>query len=314
MRWVIGIDLGGTKTAIGLIGPDNRIVGQSRIPTLAEQGAESIIERITEQIRALEAAHGQQAEAVGIGCPGPVDHLTGKLLTLVNLPGLSNTPLQARLSQRLGLPVKLDHDAKVAALGEFHYGIGRGRTHMAYIVIGTGVGAALILDGRLYYGESMSAGEVGHITVDRDGELCACGSRGCMETYTSGPWLARRYQQALAAHGLPAREGIAAEQVTHLAQAGDPAAQAVMQAAGEALGIAVATMAMIVNVEQYVIGGSVSRAGEALLAPARRTIPRYSFGAVSARVKLDASALGDDGPLLGGAWLAREALRQGGRA
>lgn len=311
MSWVIGIDLGGTKTAIGLIGPDNRIVGQRRIPTLQQQGADSIIERIAEQIGALEAEHGQRAEAIGIGCPGPVDHITGTLLTLVHLPGLSNTPLQARLSQRLGLPVKLDHDAKVAALGEFHYGMGRGRTHMVYVVIGTGVGAALILDGRLYYGESMTAGEVGHITVDRAGEVCSCGSRGCMEMYTSGPWLARRYQQALAARGLPAREGVAAEQVTQLAQAGDAAAQAVMQAAGEALGIAIATMAMIVNVEQYVIGGSVARAGETLLAPARQTIPRYAFGAVSARVKLEASQLGDDGPLLGGAWLARAALGEG---
>ncbi|NUQ05348.1 MAG: ROK family protein [Anaerolineae bacterium] len=196
MSWVIGIDLGGTKTAVGLVSPENQVVGQRRIATHEEEGPASIVERIAGQIADLEREHGQKAEAVGICCPGPVDHRSGSLLTLVNLPGLSNTPLRRLLADRLGLPVRLDHDAKAAALGEFHYGAGRGRGSMVYVVIGTGVGAAIILDGKLHYGESNTAGEVGHITVDRHGDLCACGSRGCMETYTSGPWLARRYRVA----------------------------------------------------------------------------------------------------------------------
>jgi glucokinase len=309
MSWVIGIDLGGTKTALGLVSPDNQVVGLRRISTHEEEGPQSIVERIAQQIAELESEHGQKAQAAGICCPGPVDHVTGNLLTLVNLPGLSNTPLRQLLAERLGIPVKLDHDAKVAALGEFYYGAGRGRTHMVYIVIGTGVGAAIILDGKLYYGESNSAGEVGHITVDRHSDLCACGSHGCMETYTSGPWLARRYQQTLSKMGLPPRDDVSGEQVTQLAAQGDAAAQAVMQAAGEALGIAVASMAMILNVELYIIGGSVAKAGDLLLEPARQTVPRYSFAAVASRVQVTASELGDNGPILGSAWLAREALR-----
>ncbi len=308
MSWVIGIDLGGTKTAIGLVNPEHQIVGQRRISTHEEQGPQAIVERIAQEIADLEQVHGQKAQAVGICCPGPVDHVTGSLLTLVNLPGLSNTPLRQLLAERLGVPVQLDHDAKAAALGEFHYGAGRGRTHMVYIVIGTGVGAAIILDGKLYYGESNSSGEVGHITVDRHGDVCQCGSRGCMETYTSGPWLARRYQQTLAKLGLPDKEA-SGEQLTHLAATGDPAAQAVMQAAGTALGIAVASMAMIMNVELYIIGGSVAKAGDVLLEPARETVPHYAFKAVAARVQIVASALGDDGPILGSAWLGRAALR-----
>ena len=130
MSWVIGIDLGGTKTAIGLVSPENRIVGQRRISTHEEQGPASIVERIAHEISELEREHGHKAQAVGICCPGPVDHVTGSLLTLVNLPGLSNTPLRQRLTERLGVPVKLDHDAKAAALGEFYYGAGRGRTHI----------------------------------------------------------------------------------------------------------------------------------------------------------------------------------------
>ena len=139
---------------------------------------------------------GEEIAAVGVGAPGPVDHVSGDLLTLVNLPGISNTPFRRALQQRVGLPVALDHDAKVAALGEFHYGAGRERDSMIYIVIGTGVGAAIIYQGELIYGESNSAGESGHMTVDPAGYQCHCGSRGCLETYASGPALAKHYAAA----------------------------------------------------------------------------------------------------------------------
>lgn len=312
MSWVIGVDLGGTKTALGLVSPDNRVVAHRRFPTSEQEGPQSIVERIAAQVADLEGTlpAGEKVAALGICCPGPVDHKTGALLTLVNLPGLSNTPLRQLLADRLGIPVRLDHDAKVAALGEFYYGAGRGRDHMVYVVIGTGVGAAIIINGQLHYGESDTAGEVGHITVDRRGDLCACGSRGCMETYTSGPWLARRYQEALRLAGRNADHVASGEEIARLAGQGDPVARPVMDTAGEALGIAVASMAMIMNVELYVIGGSVAKAGDVLLEPARQTVPRYSFRAVGARVKIVASELGDDGPLLGGAWMARQTLAQ----
>ena len=197
----------------------------------------------------------------------------------------------------------------MAALGEFYFGAGRGHDHMVYVVIGTGVGAAIIINKQLYYGESNTSGEVGHITVDRNGDVCSCGSRGCLETYTSGPWLTRRYQQTLERNGKTDNTNLSGEEITQLAAQGDPTAQSVIQGAGEALGIAVATMAMIINVELYVIGGSVARAGDLLLEPARRTVPQYSFRAVGERVQIVASSLGDDGPILGSAWLARQALQ-----
>lgn len=310
MNWVIGVDLGGTKTALGLVGPDNRVVAHRRIPTNEHEGPASIVERIAAQVAELEAEipTGGRAAALGICTPGPVDHLTGNLFTLVNLPGLSNTPLRQLLADRLGIPVRLDHDAKVAALGEFYYGAGRERTHMVYVVIGTGVGAAIIINGQLYYGENNSAGESGHMTVDRHGDVCACGSRGCLETFTSGPWLSRRYHRALEQAGKPAESSIPGDQVAHLAAQGDPLAHSVMQAAGEALGIAVASMAMMMNIEFYVIGGSVAKAGDLLLEPARQTVPHYAFRAVSERIRIVASELGDDGPILGAAWMARQAL------
>jgi glucokinase len=311
--YVVGIDLGGTKIDLGLVDPENTIVRRKRIPTYSERGAESVVERIADVVAEFgrELPIGGQIAALGICTPGPVDHVSGTLLTLVNLPGLSNTPLRAMLAERLKLPVRLEHDAKAAALGDFHYGAGRDAQSMAYTTIGTGVGAALIIDGQLYYGDRNASGEVGHITIDRYGEMCSCGTRGCVETYMSGPWLARRYQRVLAGRGAPADTSVTGERVAELAQSGDPLARQIVTEAGEALGIALASMAMIVNIDLNVIGGSVAKLGDLLLEPARRTMPQYCFRALGAGVRIVSSALEDRGPILGCAWMARDALERG---
>lgn len=303
MSWVIGIDLGGTKIAMGLVNPDNEIVARSRIDTNADNGLDAVINRIDEQVDLLKAhiPTDESLASVGICTPGPVDHVTGDLLTLVNLPGLSNTPFRKALQDKLGTPVKLDHDAKVAALGEFYYGVGQDRDSMVYVVIGTGVGAAIIYGGNLLYGESNTAGEAGHMTVNPDGHHCHCGSRGCLETYTSGPYLERHYVTQ-------SGEAISGAEITQRAFTDDKIAVDIMEQAGVALGIAVANMAMVLNIELFVIGGSVASAGDLLIKPALETVPQYSFKAVSERVTIKASALGDDAPILGGAWMARHML------
>jgi glucokinase len=236
-----------------------------------------------------------------------VDHVSGRLIDPPNLQGLHGAPLGPLLAQRLGLPVSVEHDAKAAALGEYHYGAGRGLRSMVYIVVGTGVGAAIIADGQLYRGVRNSAGEVGHITLDREGEQCSCGSRGCVETYLSGPWLARRYEREATAGSVGTVSG---EQVALLAEQGDPLAVRVMTQAGEALGVAVASTAMMLDIELYVVGGSVARAGDLILEPARRVIPSCSFRSVGSRVRLVATDLGVDGAILGCGWQARQLLRQ----
>ena len=230
-----------------------------------------------------------------------------------NLPDLHNSPLRDLLAERLRVPVCLEHDAKAAALGEFHYGAGRGERSMVYLVIGTGVGAAIIADGALYRGQHNFAGEVGHMTLDRDGEVCHCGSRGCAELYVSGPSLARHYQNAQEREGGEApsggQRGVTGELVARLAGQGDPLASHVMDSAGEALGLVVASMAMTLNIDLYVVGGSVAKAGNLLLEPARKTVPKYSFPSVSSGVRIVGTACGDDGPILGCMWLARQALQ-----
>jgi len=304
MSHVIGIDLGGSKIVLGLIGPQDEILARRRIDTRADAGLDSVVERIAVEVDALQATLPPAATiaAVGVGAPGPLDHIRGELLTLVNLPEISNTPFRRALSERLSLPVALDHDAKTAALGEFHFGAGQARNSMIYIVIGTGVGAAIIYQGALLYGESNSAGESGHMTVDPRGRRCHCGSRGCLEVYASGPALSRQYE---AATGVAITGG----EIAARARAGDASARRVFHDAGRALGIAIATLAMTLNIETFVIGGSVAKAGDLLLGPARESLQGYSFRAVSARLRVVASELGEDAPILGAAALARALLR-----
>ncbi len=309
--WVVGVDLGRTKIALGLIDPQDRIVAHRRMPTNAHEGAGSVVERIGGCVAGLkgELPAGGRISALGICTPGPVDHASGTVLEPHDLQGLHHTPLRQLLADRLRIPVSLDHDAKSAALGEFYYGAGRGAPALVYIVAGTGVGAAIVVDGRVFRGVRDLAGEVGHITLDRNGVPCPCGSRGCVETYLGGPWLERRYRLALASAGRePAGQAISGELITQLARQNDTLARQVLREAGEALGLAVATLAMILNIDLYVVGGSVAKAGEMLLEPARRTMRHYCFQSVNSGVRIVASTMGDDAPILGCGWQARTNL------
>jgi glucokinase len=307
--WVIGIDLGATKIRLGLVSPQDDITAARQIPTSAHEGVGAVVERIATEISELAQALPGDARiaAVGICSPGPVDHVSGMLLDPPNLQGLHHTPLRDLLAARCGLPVVIEHDAKAAALGDFYFGAGKGARDMIFVVVGTGVGCAMIFDGRLFRGGHNTAGEVGHTTIDYQGELCHCGSRGCAETFMSGPSLARRYQRLLAAANRPLVE-LTGGDVARAASEGDRLALRVMQEAGRALGAAVATLAMITDVDLYVIGGSVAKAGDLLLAPAREAAPHYSFASVASRIRILPTALHDDGPLLGCAWLARQDL------
>ncbi|MBN8594868.1 MAG: ROK family protein [Anaerolineae bacterium] len=303
MNWVVGIDLGGTKTAIGLINPQDQIVERVRLPTLAEEGPASIVARIGDVVDGFRTRlpAGEALTGLGICAPGPIDPINGIIVNPTNLPKFYNTPMSQLLGDRLGIAIRLEHDAKAAALGEMHFGAGRGVSSLVYIVIGTGVGAAIILDGQIIRGVRNFAGEIGHATLDPyNGERCACGSLGCVETYMSGPWLERRYHRLR-----PESSGVTGEQIAHLATEGDPAAAQVMNGAGEALGIAIATLAMVLDIELYIIGGSVVKAGDVLLNPARQAAPAHSFITVGPRIRIEPAALGDDGPILGGGWLAR---------
>jgi glucokinase len=308
---VVGVDMGATKIALGLIDPQNRVVARRRVPTLAGEGPQAAVERMAAGIADLsrEMSSGGRIAGLGICSPGPVDHASGTILDPPNLTGWRDVPMRQMLEDRMNLPVVLEHDAKASALGEYHYGIGRGECSMVYIVVGTGVGAAIIMDGQLYRGMHNAAGEVGHITIDWCGERGSSGIRGNVESFMSGPSLARRYARLLAHSGGNADgETVSGEQVAQMAAQGDLLALQIISQAGEALGITIASLAMVLDIELYVVGSSVAKSGDLFLEPARRILPEYCFQSVACKVRILPVALGDDGPILGCGWLARQAL------
>lgn len=306
--WVIGVDLGGTKIAAGLVTPNNQIVKKVYIPTGVSEGPAAAVERIAGCVEQLRDAlpPGEQIAAIGVCCPGPLDHVTGMLLDPPNLTGWVNVPLQRMLEERLGLSAPIEHDAKAAALGEFYFGAGREVNDMVFVVVGTGVGAAIIINGELYRGPNNSAGEVGHITVDMHGPPCSCGSNGCAEGYMAGPDLGLRFREIAADLPLDLPEVIDGRYVAQLAAQGQPQALQVFAQAGQALGIVIATMAHLFDIDFYIIGGSVAQSGDLLLGPTRAAVRYRAFESIGSRVKVVASPLGDDAAILGCAWIARE--------
>jgi glucokinase len=310
-NWVIGIDLGATKIALGLVNPENKIVARRRIPTNVADGPESAVDRIVENIATLGEVLPENAKiaAVGICSPGPVDHKAGMIVDPPNLTGWINVPFQQMLIEKLNLPVVLEHDAKAAAMGEFHYGAGQGEEHMVYIVTGTGVGAAIIINGQLYRGMHNFAGEIGQLTIDRDGEIVGNNVQGCVQEYLCGPALARNYL-ALAsdAQVLDNQNEITGKKVVQMAAAGDKLALQIVTDAGEALGIAVGSLSLILDIELYVVGGSVAKAGNMILQPAREILDYYCLQSIADHIRIEPVSLGDDGPILGCAWFAKNAL------
>jgi glucokinase len=299
---VVGVDLGASKIALGLVNDSDEVVTATRFPTHAERGPEQAAERIVAAVHDFERMTGRRVDAVGVCSPGPVDHFGGIIVAPPNMPTWRSVPFRAMLQDALQRPVTLEHDAKASALGEFHAGAGKtfGARDLAYIIIGTGVGAAMIIDGQLFRGRRDEAGEVGHVTIDRNGAPGSSGVLGCLESFTSGPSLERRYAT------LSGTSGVTGEQIVQRADAGDPHAAAVLVDAGDALAAGVGILAMVMDIDLFVIGGSVARAGERLLGPARAALPKYCYKHVAPRLTLVETALHENGAILGAAWQARD--------
>lgn len=309
-NWVVGVDLGATKIAAGLVSPDNQIVNKLYVPTLPTKGAPAAVERIAGCVDQLKTDLPPDAKiaAISVCCPGPLDHETGMVLDPPNLTGWVNVPLQKLLEDRLSLPAPIEHDAKAAALGEYYFGAGRGSKDMIFVVIGTGVGMAIIIDGKLHRGVNNSAGEVGHITVDMNGPACSCGSNGCLEVYTAGPDLADRFHDLAKGTDVELPSDLDGKMVADMAAQGDARALQVFEQAGQALGVGIAAMAHILDITTYIIGGSVAQSGDLLLEPTRKAVRYRAFESIGSRVNVLASPLGDDAAILGCAWIAREAI------
>src|ERR1051326_3693549 len=286
VRYVVGIDIGGTNIVAGTVAEDgSELLGLVSEPTFSEQGADAVMTRIVKLTRAsMAAARGKEIAGVGIGSPGPPGTKTGGGLLTPNL-GWTNFPLRDRLSQALGLPAALDNDANCAIFGEWWRGAARGANHVVGLTIGTGIGGGIVLGGEVYRGASDIAGEIGHMTIDSTGRLCKCGNYGCLEAYASGPASAARAVEGIrpgADTSLPKYVNgdlskITAQLVYEAAHDGDEYAREVVKDTAKFLGAGVASIINIFNPEGGVVCGGVPLAGDRLFEPLRAEVRRRAF-------------------------------------
>ncbi|OLC05494.1 MAG: hypothetical protein AUI52_05995 [Acidobacteria bacterium 13_1_40CM_2_68_10] len=286
MRYIVGIDIGGTNIVVGTVAEDgSELLGLVSAPTISEQGAEAVLDRIVKLARAsMEAARGKEIAGVGIGSPGPLDTKTGVVLLTPNL-GWTNYPLRDRLTQALGKPATLDNDANCAIFGEWWRGAARGADHVVGLTIGTGIGGGIVLSGAIYRGASDIAGEIGHMTIDAMGRRCKCGNYGCLEAYASGPAIAARAVEGIEAGvdtSLPRyvqgdMSKITAQVVYEAAHDGDDFALEVVKDTARFLGAGVANIINVFNPQVVVICGGVTLAGDRLFVPLRSEVKRRAF-------------------------------------
>jgi len=296
------IDLGGTKIYSAIVAADGSVRGEDLRPTNAMAGQAAVIGALGASLRsaAASAAIGlAEICGVGVAAPGPVDAASGHLTNPPNLPGWGDVPLGTILASDLGIPVLIENDANAAALGEYFEGAGRGARALIFVTVSTGIGGGIVLNGELYRGLDGAAGELGHIIVQAGGPRCGCGNLGCLEAVASGTALAREGLEALRAGNAPIlarlaeRQGgdLSAETVAQAAAEGDVEAAAVLQRAGEMLGIGLGSLVNLLNPDVIVIGGGTAKIGAPLLGPAEATMREIAFPLPSRRVEVRTAEL-----------------------
>ena len=315
-RLAIGIDIGGTKVAGGVVDAQGTVLRRARRDTPHRSTSPRVVEdTIVSVVEELLAEQPDRVRAVGIGAAGFV---AADRATVVFAPHLSwrNEPLREALGRRLALPIFVDNDANASVWAEHRFGAGRGESHLVMVNLGTGIGGGIVLDGAVVRGRFGIAGEFGHMQVVPDGIRCECGNRGCWEQYASGNALVRE-ARALISAGSPVvtdlvdrvggrPEDLTGPLVTEAARDGDPLARELLAEVGRWLGIGMADLAAALDPGTFVIGGGVSAAGDLLLGPAREAFRRQLTGrGYRPEAAIVAAELGNEAGLVGAADLAR---------
>jgi glucokinase len=318
-KWLVGVDIGGTTIKMAFISLSGDILyswendtdkmdsGQ-HIPTSI---AKSIDQKLTELNHTKNRLIG-----IGIGAPGPVNAEDGSIEVAVNL-GWEHFPLQAILERETSLPVVVDNDANIAAIGEMWKGAGKGAKNLICVTLGTGVGGGIIVNGEVVHGVNGAGGEIGHMTsVPKDGAPCNCGKSGCLETVASATGIVRLAIEELASSNSISQlrdyyekhQTITTKQVFDAGNQGDELAKRVIHQVAYHLGLALANLANGLNPEKIVIGGGVSKAGDTLLKALKEEFFPYAFPRVAQGLEIFTATLGNDAGVIGGAWLAKEKL------
>jgi glucokinase len=313
-RWIVGLDIGGTNMALGLVpfvGGEPR--GVAKVRTHPERGGEDVVARAAELVeRSIAQVWEEVGEGevlgIGIGSPGPLNRNTGMVLETPNL-GFTDFPLRDLVASATGLPATLDNDANCATYGEWWQGGGRGSKILVGLTLGTGIGGGLVVDGEIFHGISDAAGEFGHMTIDTTGRKCKCGNYGCLEAYASGPNIAARavegledgVESVLTALVDGQLEAVTAATVYEAVVLGDLFAAEVMKETAKVLGVGIANLVNALNPDAVVIAGGVTRAGDYLFEPLRKEVRRRAFRSAVEPCRIVPATLPETAGLIGAA-------------
>jgi glucokinase len=312
---VIGTDVGGTNIKVVLVDPrGGNVIDQVDLKTSAESGAHAIVTELGTTLATMihEAKDDRiQVAAVGVGCAGVIDLQKGSVLVSPNLPGWEEFPLQEKLTQILQIPVRVFNDVDCIGYAEYHLGGGSELGDFLCVALGTGVGGSLIIGGRVWTEGSTSAGEIGHMTIQPDGEQCLCGNRGCLETLASAGWLVRRAEELLRQgfsstlrDDLESTGSLKAESIQQAAQEGDSLAQELLSLVGTSLAIAIANVVQLLGIRSVVIAGGLVNAWEFFIGPLEKELNRRLTMVRPREVKVVRTKLGYYAGALGAAYLA----------
>lgn len=301
MRYILGIDIGGTKTAIGLYSEGAELMEAASFPSEPELGAESLVERIGDTARKLAKDNNVDmgdACYAGIACPGPLDLKTGRIIYIATM-GFRDVPIRDMIADELGIPVYLQNDANCAALAEALRGEGKGFENVTYITVSTGVGGGIVLNANLLDGGASAAAEIGHICTERNGRACGCGKKGCLEQYASGTAIASIASEKLG------RE-IDAKNVFALARGGDSVCTQVVKQAADHLAFALGALWQIADPDIVVLGGSVIKDFDVLKPLVFDALERYVQPMSTREIRIAVSKMGGEQGMLGAALAAQK--------
>ncbi|WP_328718748.1 ROK family transcriptional regulator [Streptomyces sp. NBC_00247] len=292
---VIGVDFGHTHLRVAIGNLAHQVLAEESEPLDVDASSADGFGRAEALVNRLIRTTGigpDKVIGVGLGVPGPIDVESGTLGSTSILPGWTGINPSAELAARLGVPVYVDNDANLGALGELVWGSGRGVRDLAYIKVASGVGAGLVINGAIYRGPGGTAGEIGHITLDEAGPVCRCGNRGCLETFTAARYVLPLLRPS---HG----PDLTMDRVVQLAREGDPGCRRVIADVGRHIGSGVANLCNLLNPSRVVLGGSLAEAGELVLGPIRDSVARYSIPSAARQLSVLPGALGGRAEVLG---------------
>jgi len=308
MNCLFGIDIGGTNIKLAVVSQTGEIITRGIIPTRSSAGPEKTSARVADWFR-TEAGVEAGARGAGVGCAGLINSEEGVLYSSPNLPGWKDVPLREIFSENLSLPVVVDNDVNCAAYGEFLFGSGRDFDNFVCVTLGTGVGGGLIIGGRMYRGFSGQAGELGHTKIVAGGELCSCGSRGCLEAYIKADAIVERARKIISGGKesfLLTSERFTVRDIAAAADNGDGAALETLRITGWYLGVGLSNVVHLINPGAIAVGGGIAGAGEHIIGPALDALAENVMNDILLNVSVVSAELGNDASSIGAAMLASE--------